>query len=190
MVSSRAANNEPPVRILIVDDDPALLMALPDTIQLHIPGAIVHNASSGADAIKFATDVDYDVIVTDLVMPGMTGIDLIEKIKELRPRTPMILISGNPNPRGYAVRTRAFGFVQKPIDRDYFIESLRRSLHYSRLTKKITKVTDKVDRYLEQVAELRRYMAEQAAAAPRQHGGDKRASSAMTPEKTSVSERS
>jgi DNA-binding NtrC family response regulator len=100
----------------------------------------------------------------------MTGIDLIVKMKELRPRTPMVLISGNPNPRGYASRTRAFGFVQKPIDRDYFIETLRRAIRYSRLTKKISKATLRVDRHLEQVAELRRHMEEQATVA-RQHGG-------------------
>ena len=145
-----------PARILIVDDDPALLDALPETVRLRIPGTIVDAAMSTAEALASIGDIEHDVIVTDLVMPGMTGIELIYKMREVRPWTPMILMSGNPNPQGYALRTRAYGFIQKPIDRSYFIATLRRAIRYSRLSKKIHGKTEDVQKHLDRLSEIQR----------------------------------
>lgn len=64
-----------PARILMVDDDPALLEALPETVRLRIPHAVVESADSAGAALERVATFDPDVIVTDLVMPGMTGID-------------------------------------------------------------------------------------------------------------------
>jgi DNA-binding NtrC family response regulator len=153
-----------PPRILIVDDDPALLEALPETVRLRIPHAVVHSADSVAAALDCVATVNPDVIVTDLVMPGMTGIDLIVKMRELRPWTPMILMSGNPNPQGYALRTRAYAFIQKPIDREFFIASLRRAIRYARLSKRIKSTTGLVKAHLDRLADLQRHAADHAAA--------------------------
>jgi len=145
-----------PARILIVDDDPALLDALPETVRLGIPGTIVDAAMSAAEALASIGGIEHDVIVTDLVMPGMTGIELIRKMREVRPWTPMILMSGNPNPQGYALRTGAYGFIQKPIDRSYFIATLRRAIRYSRLSKKIHGKTEDVQKHLDRLSEIQR----------------------------------
>ena len=152
------ANDGVPIRILIIDDDPALLEALPETVRLRIPGAMVDTAISSAEALACVAGIDHDVIVTDLVMPDMTGIDLIRKMREVRLRTPMILMSGNPNPRGYAFKTRAYGFIQKPIDRDYFIATLRRAVRYSRLSKRIQGKTGDVQKHLDRLSEVQRQM--------------------------------
>ena len=152
-----------PPRILIVDDDSVLLEALPETVRLRIPLAVVQTADSAGGALECMATADYDVIVTDLVMPGMTGIDLTLKIRELRPLTPIILMSGNPNPQGYAVRIRAYAFIQKPIDREYFIATLRRAIRYSRLSKRIQGRTAHVTQRLEELVELQRRAAEHAA---------------------------
>lgn len=166
-------NDGVPVRILIVDDDPALLEALPETMRLRIPGIIVDTAISSAEALASIADIDHDVIVTDLVMPGMTGIDLIRKMREVRPWTPMILMSGNPNPQGYALRTRAYGFIQKPIDRDYFIATLRRAIRYSRLSKKIQKKTGDVQKHLDGLSEIQCQMGKQATKVQSRYAGGK-----------------
>ena len=158
------AHDGVPIRILIVDDDPALLEALPETVRLRIPGTIVDTALSSQEALQAVTAVDPDVIVTDLVMPGMTGIELIRKMREVRPWTPMILMSGNPNPQGYALRTRAYGFVQKPIDRKYFIATLNRAIRYSRLSKRISGRTDDVQKHLDRLREIQLKMGEQKTA--------------------------
>lgn len=158
------ANGGVPIRILIVDDDPALLEALPDTVRLRIPETIVETAPSSEEALQAVTATDHDVIVTDLVMPGMTGIELIRRMREIRPWTPMILMSGNPNPEGYALRTRAYGFIQKPIDRTYFIATLKRAIRYSRLSKRISRRTDDVKKHLDRLREIQQKMGEQKTA--------------------------
>jgi len=151
--------NGVPARILIVDDDPGLLEALPETVRLRIPGAIVETAMSAAEALTSIAGIDHDVIVTDLVMPGMTGIELIRKMREVRPWTPMILMTGNPNPQGYALRTQAYGFIQKPIDRDYFAATLNRAIRYSRVSKKLHGKTEDVQKHLDKLSEIQRQMA-------------------------------
>lgn len=176
--------------ILIIDDDPVLLEALPDTVRCRMPDAVVETADCAAAALECVAAVNYDVIVTDLVMPGMTGIDLIVKMRELRPWTPMILMSGNPNPEGYTVRSRAYGFIQKPIDRGYFIETLHRAVRYSRLKTKIQSKTESVQRYLEKVRELRSQIAEHGAKATHQCGSGKFFSPVAAPKKNLSSERS
>jgi DNA-binding NtrC family response regulator len=169
-----------PPRILIVDDDPAFLDALPETVRLRIPHAGVETAESAQAALERIAAADYDVIVTDLVMPGMTGADLILKIRELRPSTPMVLMSGNPNPRGYALRARAYAFIQKPIDREYFIATLRRAIRYSRLSKRIQSTTQHVKQHLDRLVELQRRAAEHAVTGRGHYAGG--------PSITSVSE--
>ena len=174
-----AMNDGVPARILVVDDDLALLEALPETMRLRIPGTIVDTAMSAAEALTSIAGIDHDVIVTDLVMPGMTGIDLIRKMREVRPRTPMILMSGNPNPQGYALRTRAYGFIQKPIDRDFLIATLRRAIRYSRLSKKAHGKTEDVQKHLDKLIEVQRRMGEHAVKV-QSHYADRKAMASVS----------
>jgi YesN/AraC family two-component response regulator len=67
-----------PSRLLIVDDDPTLLMALPDTIRLHLRDSVIETATSGHAALEQIKAVDYDAIVTDIKMPGMDGLSLMQ----------------------------------------------------------------------------------------------------------------
>ena len=116
--------------VLIVDDDPALLDALPAAIKLRMPEICVSLADSAGSALEQIARVDYDVIVTDIKMPGMDGLQLLEEIGELRPETPTLLISGHGE-RDLtirAIRGGAYDFIQKPIDRDYFMAAIRRAL--------------------------------------------------------------
>ena len=156
-------NDPPPPRILIIDDDSALLEALPETIRLRIPETIVDTARSSAEAMQFVAAIDHDVIVTDLVLPDMTGLDLICKMREVRRWTPMILMTGGPHPGGDAFRTRSYGFIQKPIDREYLIATLRRAVRYARLAKRIQAKTQDVQKHLDLVATLQRQMVQHAA---------------------------
>lgn len=121
--------------VLIVDDDPALLDALPLTIQLRCPGVLVDTADSALSALDRISARDYDAIVTDLKMPGMDGLSLLRKIGELRPHTPTVVISGHGEHdlTVQALRGGAYDFIQKPIDRDYFAATLLRALQVRHL---------------------------------------------------------
>jgi CheY-like chemotaxis protein len=78
-------------RLLIVDDDPDLLVILPDAIQLRLPDSVIDTAPSADKALEQIKTVDYDAIITDIKMPGMDGLALMQEIRKIRPSTPTLL---------------------------------------------------------------------------------------------------
>jgi PAS domain S-box-containing protein len=126
-------------RILLVDDDAALLDALPEALRLRMDGIAIDTSDSALGALERISEVDYDAIVSDIKMPGMDGLALLHEIRELRPRTPTLMITGHGE-RDLAVqalRGGAYDFVQKPIDRDYFVASLERAIQLRRLDRQV-----------------------------------------------------
>jgi two-component system phosphate regulon sensor histidine kinase PhoR len=128
-----------PARILLVDDDHALLEALPQALQLRMEGIAVDTADSGFAALDRIRETDYDAIVSDIKMPGMDGLALLTEARELRPGTPILLITGHGEHdlAVQALRGGAYDFVQKPIDRDYFVASLERAIRMRRLDRQV-----------------------------------------------------
>ena len=118
-------------RVLIVDDDPALLDALPETLHLRMPGVAVDTADSAPAAIERIAATDYDAIVTDIKMPGVDGLALLAEIRRRRPGTPTLLITGHGEHdlAVQALRGGAYDYIPKPIDREYFVMALGRALH-------------------------------------------------------------
>jgi len=126
-------------RILLVDDDKALLDALPEALQLRMNGIEIDTSETAIEALERIRDTDYDAIVSDIKMPGMDGLALLHEIRELRPTTPTLMITGHGE-RDLAVqalRGGAYDFVQKPIDRDYFVASLERAIQLRRLDREV-----------------------------------------------------
>ena len=121
--------------VLIVDDDTALLQALPQALFLRMPNVNVDTSDSAAGALQLIQSREYDAIVSDIKMPGMDGLALLEKIQELRQNTPTLLITGHGdhNLAIQALRGGAYDFIQKPIDRDYFVAALRRAIQTHQL---------------------------------------------------------
>jgi len=117
-------------RVLIVDDDPALLQALPQALQLRMAEATVETADSAAVALDRIAARDYDAIVTDIKMPGMDGLALLAEIRRRQPDTPILIITGHGeyDLSVRALRGGAYDFIQKPIDRDHFVATLYRAI--------------------------------------------------------------
>ena len=126
-------------RVLIVDDDEALLDALPEALRLRMNGIQIDTAHSAAAALERIKAVDYDAIVSDIKLPGKDGLVLLTEIKEVRPGTPTLLITGHGEHdlAVQALRGGAYDFVQKPIDRDYFVASLERAIRMRRLDRQV-----------------------------------------------------
>ena len=124
---------------MIVDDDPALLEALPRALQLRLDGIGIDTSETAADALERIRRKDYDAIVTDIKMPGMDGLALLNEIRSVRPKTPTLLITGHGEHdlAVQALRGGAYDFVQKPIDRDYFVASLERAIQLRRLDREV-----------------------------------------------------
>jgi signal transduction histidine kinase/DNA-binding response OmpR family regulator len=157
-------------RILIVDDDTALLEALPETIRSRMANVSVDIAESGRKALSFITDVDYDAIVTDIKMPELDGLGLLERVRELRPDTPTLLVTGHGE-RDLAIRALrggAYDFIEKPIDRDHFIASLCRAVQARRLKRQVDEQSQALARHageLEQMVQARTHELVEANAA-------------------------
>jgi len=100
--------------LLIVDDDPTLL----DVLSELFSGMGVHCARSAEEALGGLSKGEYDAVVTDISMPGMSGEALLGFIKTNSPGTPVIFISGSKDSE-VARRLRvkgAAGFLSKPFD--------------------------------------------------------------------------
>ena len=121
--------------ILLVDDDTALLQALPQTLSLRMVQVQVDTSDSAPGALALIQAHDYDAIVSDIKMPGMDGLALLAKIQELRPETPTLLITGHGEHQLaiQALRGGAYDYIQKPIDREDLVASLHRALQTRQL---------------------------------------------------------
>jgi two-component system, sensor histidine kinase and response regulator len=127
------------LRVLIVDDDVALLEALPEALRLRMGGVTVETADSGAAALDRIVDRDYDAIVTDIRMPGMDGLKLLDEIRNRKPDIPTLIITGHGDNDlvVHALRGGARDFIQKPIDRDYFVAALYRAIREHVATRRL-----------------------------------------------------
>ena len=116
--------------VLIVDDDLALLQALPQALRLQLGGVTVETADSAGVALDRIAVRDYDAIVTDIKMPGMDGLALLAEIRTRRPDTPTLIITGHGENELVvgALRGGACDFIHKPIDRDYLVTALQRAM--------------------------------------------------------------
>jgi PAS domain S-box-containing protein len=137
------------IRVLIVDDDQALLEALPEAIHLRMNGLEIDTCDSATDALERLREIDYDAIVTDIKMPGMDGLALLEAIQETRPRTPTLMITGHGEQdlAVQALRGGAYDYIAKPIDRDYFVASLSRAVQLKSLDRQIEKQRVALERH-------------------------------------------
>ena len=156
--------------ILIVDDDAALLQALPQALHLRVAGVKVDTSDSALKALSLIEQHDYDAIVSDIKMPGMDGLVLLAKIKELRLETPTLLITGHGehNLAIQALRGGAYDFIQKPIDRDYFVAALLRAVQTCQLRRQVVeqqRLLEQHARSLEQTVQERTHELIEANAA-------------------------
>jgi signal transduction histidine kinase len=117
-------------RILIVDDDTSLLTAITGALALRMPNVAVETCASALEAMEKVTEADYDAVVTDIKMPGVDGLALLKEIRARAPELPTLLITGHGEHdlAVQALRGGAFDFIQKPIDRDYFVASVSRAI--------------------------------------------------------------
>src|SRR2546428_488654 len=143
--------NQP--RVLIVDDDAALLQALPETLRLRMCQVTVDTADSAAAALDQIAARDYDAIVTDIKMPGMDGLALLAEIRRRRPDTPILMITGHGEQELaiQALRGGAYDFIQKPIDRDYFVVSLRRAIQTRELSRRVREQQVALERHVNEL---------------------------------------
>jgi CheY-like chemotaxis protein len=117
-----------PHKVLVVDDDPVIGKSF-DRV-LSQKGYAVITASSGADALKKLAAEEYDVVYTDIRMPGMSGLEVAEQIKAQRPWTPVVIITGygSEEHEQRARKAGVSGFLHKPLSPDMIADSAAAAL--------------------------------------------------------------
>ncbi|MCP4578751.1 MAG: response regulator [Deltaproteobacteria bacterium] len=116
------------IRILTVDDDPSILKAL--KLGLGSKDMEVDVAENGADGITLGTLKQYDVLIADLCLPDMNGLELIEQVKRRSPEIVSIVITGNPVDEELrkAIGQQADGYLEKPLDMKQVKGAIRRGI--------------------------------------------------------------
>ena len=116
------------MRILIVDDEGSLLLTL--VANLELEGFEVVGAQEPADALRLVGEQHFDLVLTDIRMPGMNGIDLFRAIRGIRPDMPVILMTAFAAESliDEAVQEGVFAVLPKPFDIEHVIFALSRAL--------------------------------------------------------------
>ena len=117
-----------PKRILIVDDDPDVHGLLRAT--LDAPDRHIESAYDGSSGLQLVESTPYDLVLTDLNMPGLDGMTLLERIREVQPETPVVVMTVANTPENIvrAIRERAFSYFSKPFTVNAVTEMVERAL--------------------------------------------------------------
>src|ERR1700722_3128658 len=129
--------SKPKARVLVVDDDESMCDLL--GAELTARGYEPSLASDPQHVIESLHSRDVDVVVTDLRMEGMDGIELCERIVAERPELPVVLLTahGTLDAAVAALRVRAFDFLPKPPDLDALVNAIDRALCHGRLAEEV-----------------------------------------------------
>lgn len=106
------------IRILLVDDEALLRGAIGALLEIEHDIRVVAEASDGESAVRLAGEHDPDVVVLDLEMPGIDGIDAATRIRESRPEQAIVILTrhGRPGVLRRALRAGVRGFLSKAVD--------------------------------------------------------------------------
>jgi signal transduction histidine kinase len=130
---------KPQARILVVDDDQALLQALPRMLTIRLNYVQVDTADAVPPALALIETHNYDAIISDIRMPGMDGFELLDTLQETRPDTPVLLITGHGEHdlAIRALRGGAYDYILKPIDRDHVVSTIQRAIDTAQLRRQV-----------------------------------------------------
>jgi DNA-binding NtrC family response regulator len=119
--------------ILIVDDDTAMREMLLSLVEEH--GLVATTAASVEGALDQVREREFDAVLSDIRMPGRTGMELLGELRELRPDTPVILMTafGSIDSAVEAMRDGAFDYITKPFKRGVVLATLERAFAHRAL---------------------------------------------------------
>ncbi len=131
-------------KILVVDDEEIVRYSLVDIVRRH--GYDVDDARSAEEALELFSQKKYHLVLTDLVLEGMGGLELLENIKVISPKTLVIVITGYGSIKTAvtALRLGVYDYLLKPCDEDELIIRIRRALEmqsYGQEQKRIQEVS-------------------------------------------------
>jgi two-component system, NtrC family, nitrogen regulation response regulator NtrX len=139
--------------ILIIDDEKAIRKTLTEILSYE--GYKIDEAGDGEEGLKRFAEKAYDIVLCDIKMPKVDGIEFLEKAKEINPDVPVIMISGHGNidTAVEAVKKGAFDYISKPPDLNRLLITLRNGLDKQSLVTETKVLKRKVSRVQEIIGE-------------------------------------
>jgi FixJ family two-component response regulator len=135
--------------VIFVDDEPAVCKAVKQTLETLNCRVLCY--SNAADCLRAIETGNCDLLISDVNMPGMDGVELLKAVKRLRPMVPVLLVTGYGDiPVAVkAVKAGAMDFIEKPLDEATFIPVVKRALEEhekrnSMINKPLTRTEKKI----------------------------------------------
>lgn len=141
--------------ILIIDDERAIRKTLGEILSYE--GYKVEEASDGEEGLKKFKEKNYDVVLCDIKMPKLDGIEFLDKAREANPDIPIIMISGHGTIETAveAVKKGAFDYISKPPDLNRLLITLRNAMDKTSLVTETKVLKRKVGKVQEMMRILR-----------------------------------
>jgi DNA-binding NtrC family response regulator len=132
-------------RILVVDDDESLRRVM--QMQLEEAGYEVLAVSQGQDALALMEDTTPSLVITDLKMPGMSGLDMLRKLREAYPETTVIMITafGTVSTAVEAMKAGAYDYITKPVDYEQLMLVVNRAMERGQLIAEVKTLRANLD---------------------------------------------
>jgi len=133
-------------RILVVDDELDMLMLLRMIIEDNSDYA-VETTNNPSEGLKMVTEKDYDLVISDLKMPGMDGMELFDELQEITPGVPVIIITayGSLETADEAMKKGVSDFITKPFRKDSILFTINRVLELARVQKENIELKKKLE---------------------------------------------
>jgi len=118
---------EVPSKVLLVDDEREFVQTLSERLQLRDMGSAV--AYDGESALSMIQEDEPEVMIIDLKMPGVSGLEILKKVKATRPQIEVIVLTGHgcETDRKQCMDLGAFAYMQKPVDINLLSEALKKA---------------------------------------------------------------
>ena len=112
-------------RVLLVDDEEEFVSALSERLMLR--GIEVDSALNGEEALALMVEKVFEVVILDVMMPGLGGLEVLKQIKSTYPNTQVILLTGHGSTREgiEGMRLGAFDYLIKPVDIEEMLEKMK-----------------------------------------------------------------
>ena len=142
-------------RILIIEDEDAIRRVLIKIIKNENSAYDVTEAADGAEGLEKIESEDFDLVLCDIKMPKMDGVEVLSKVQTIKPEIPFIMISGHGELETAveAMRLGAFDYISKPPDLNRLLNAIRNALDRKKLVVENKRLKKKVDKNYEMIGE-------------------------------------